>query len=121
MNKKTKKIIQISLISVAGAVFLSFFATVCVRAITLRKSPALNELEPAQKTFLNLALDAAYPERTKILHPLPYSAEKPELNIWAKSAIAVNVGNGCVLFEKNADQIIPPASITKLFVIYFIM
>ena len=61
MNKKTKKIIQISLISVAGAVFLSFFATVCVRAITLRKSPALNELEPAQKTFLNLALDAAYP------------------------------------------------------------
>ncbi|UKI53935.1 MAG: hypothetical protein L6V86_02520 [Treponema sp.] len=51
MNKKTKKIIQISLISAAGAVFLSFFGTVCVRAVTLRKAPALSELEPAQKCF----------------------------------------------------------------------
>lgn len=121
MNKKTKKIIQISLISAAGAVFLSFFGTVCVRAVTLRKAPALSELEPAQKTFLNLALDAAYPERTNLLHPLPYNTEPAELNVWAKSAIAVNFESGCVIYEKNADEIIPPASMTKLFVMYAIM
>lgn len=121
MNRKTKKIIRISLASAASALFISFLGTVCVRAVTLRKSPALEELSPAQKTFLNLSLDESYPERKNILHPLPYPAEPAALNVWAKSAIAVNVENGCVIYEKNADEIIPPASMTKLFVMYVIM
>ncbi len=121
MNRKTKKIIKISLLSAAGTLFVSFFGTAAVRAVTLRKASAPEELSPAQKTFLNLSLDESYPERKNLLHPLPYQTEPAELNIWAKSAIAVNVENGCVIYEKNADEIIPPASMTKLFVMYVIM
>ncbi len=52
------------------------------------------------------------------LNPLPYQAEVPELDLYAKAAIICDVSNGCVLYEKNADLIIPPASLTKLAVMY---
>lgn len=66
-------------------------------------------------------LNAMYPEqRTSILKQLPYSIGKANLNVWAGSAILIDASNGCVLYEKNADEVIPPASIAKLFVMYIV-
>ena len=70
---------------------------------------------------LNEKLDSSYPEqRTAILKELPYSVTKANLDVWAGSAILIDASNGCVLFEKNADKVIPPASIAKLFVMYIV-
>lgn len=116
-----KKNIKISLCCAAGSLAIAFLATVCVRAVTLRKAPALPELTAEQKNSLDLELDKNYTERTNLLNPLPYATKPATLDVWAKSAIAVDVSNGCVLYEKNADEVIPPASMTKLFVMYVIM
>lgn len=43
-------------------------------------------------------------------------APAPEIN--AASAILIDMGSGKVLYEKNADEMIPPASMTKLMTIH---
>lgn len=40
----------------------------------------------------------------------------PDLN--CRSAILMDYHSGRILFEKNADEVIPPASMTKLFLLY---
>ncbi len=68
---------------------------------------------------LNRLLDNSYPsERGLSLRPLPYPAKSAKLDVVSGAAILVDAESGCVLFEKNADTVIPPASITKLFVMY---
>lgn len=70
---------------------------------------------------LNEKLDSSYPaQRTAILKELPYPVTKANLDVWAGAAILIDASNGCILFEKNADQVIPPASIAKLFVMYIV-
>lgn len=66
-------------------------------------------------------LDRAYPsERGGSLRPLPYPSSPAKLDVRAGSAILVDAESGCVLYEKDADKVIPPASITKLFVMYIV-
>lgn len=78
-------------------------------------------LSTDQETEFSALLNSLYPEkRTSILKELPYSVSKANLDVWAGSAILIDASNGCVLFEKNADAIIPPASIAKLFVMYIV-
>ena len=75
-------------------------------------------LSQDQSSALNSLLDATYPlNRGQSLKPLPYPIVAADLPVSSGAAILVDASNGCVLFEKNADEIIPPASITKLFVI----
>lgn len=119
--KITKKTFCVCAITVAGAFLLSFFITIGFRMVKFCKLPELSELDATQEEFLNIVLDNAYPERTKVLHPLFFDMQKPSLNVFAESAIAVNLQTGSILYEKNADEIIPPASMTKLFVMYVIM
>lgn len=40
--------------------------------------------------------------------------EKEELSIESKSAVLLDAGTGKILFEKNKDEKLPPASITKI-------
>jgi len=42
------------------------------------------------------------------------AASAPALNIEAESAILVDAQSGQVLFEKNADLLLPPASMAKI-------
>ena len=37
-----------------------------------------------------------------------------------RSAILIDVANGNVIYEKNADEVISPASMTKLFAMYVV-
>lgn len=67
-------------------------------------------------TFPALALEI--PEPTLSPDAAPYDAEKPEEleedQLYAASAILVEAETGTVIFEKNADQIMYPASTTKI-------
>lgn len=49
---------------------------------------------------------------------LPYKTIPAKLDINARSAILINVNTGDILYEKNTDKIIPPASMTKVFLMY---
>ena len=81
----------------------------------------LKPLSDEQKSELSVLLDEKFSEqRTSILHELPYAVTKANLDVWAGSAILIDASNGCVLYEKNADEVIPPASIAKLFVMYIV-
>lgn len=111
-----KKIILAAVALIACA----FAATVFMRAYTLRRPAPLPPLSDEQREFLKKTLNQAYLERTSLLNPLPYKTKPVELAVMAKSAIAVNIKNGCILYEKNADEVIPPASMTKLFVMYVV-
>ena len=85
------------------------------------KPENVKALSAEQNAELSSLLDSLYPEkRTSILKELPYSVNKANLDVWSGAAILVDASNGCVLFEKNADEIIPPASIAKLFVMYIV-
>jgi D-alanyl-D-alanine carboxypeptidase (penicillin-binding protein 5/6) len=43
-----------------------------------------------------------------------------EINVNARSAMLVDMTNGKVLYEQNADVLIPPASITKVLTLYLV-
>ena len=87
---------------------------------------ALNPVHPAeltdsQKNSLSIKLDELYPERTALLTSLPYSTTAAKLNIAAESAIIIDTETGSILYEKNADKEIPPASMTKLVEMYVVL
>ncbi|MBV9260433.1 MAG: D-alanyl-D-alanine carboxypeptidase [Pseudolabrys sp.] len=60
---------------------------------------------------LSLALNsnAAFPQKSATSQP-----KKDEINITAPHAILIDAENGGVLFERNADELIFPASLAKL-------
>lgn len=95
---------------------VSFF----IYAASFTKKQNIVALTESQSLELNSILDEKYPgERTKILKNLPYNIS-PNLDVWAGSAFLADASNGNVLFQKNADDLIPPASLTKLFVMYIV-
>ena len=116
MNKTLKKIFLFGGISIASA----YFITVGVRAFQIRKNNNTVPLNQEQQVVLSQKLTENYPEQYQILSSLPYKTKPVELDIWAKSAIAIDASNGNILYEKNADQVIPPASMTKLVVMFVV-
>ncbi len=107
---------------VAAAVLLIFCFCVFTanRAISFKKTVQPVELSAEQAEFLSQLLIENYPSEYQVLKKLPYNIGEPQLDIWAKSAILIDVSNGNILYEKNADAIIPPASMTKLFSMYVV-
>ena len=75
----------------------------------------------AMLIILSMALPALaleIPEPTLSPDAAPYDAEHPESleedQLYAVSAILMEASSGLVIFEKNADQIMYPASTTKI-------
>ncbi len=81
----------------------------------------LNELYNQEMTQINLRLDNHFPQRKSILRPAEkdYTALFPPVSAGAAILICANTGE--VLYEKNADMEIPPASMTKLFLMYSVL
>lgn len=106
----------------AAAVLLiiSFFTLTAVRAVSFKKTTNARKLSAQESISLGNLLVNQYPEKYKYLKSLPYNIAQPQLDVWAKSAILIDVSNGNILYEKNADAIIPPASMTKLFAMYVV-
>ena len=108
-----KQLILISLITffiIIGVAFTCYVINV--------KNPADIKLTSAElHEFIKIS-NVKFPE--SIIKELPYPVEPAELDIFSGSAILIDASNGCVLYEKNADEIIPPASMTKLVVMYVV-
>ena len=52
---------------------------------------------------------------------LPLSARAVDMEIPAKSALLMDVATGTVLYEENAHEALPPASVTKVMTMLLIM
>lgn len=116
-NKKKKK--RIIIFSVLSVVFI----VVVVQAVSVYKLLNPKNPEPLsleQQAFLEQSLDKKYPERTDIVSELPFQYVPADLFVNAESAIVVDFATGNILFEKNADVQIPPASMTKLVEMYVV-
>ena len=98
----------------------SFCSLVVVRGFQFKKEFAANPLSVNQKNNLDLLLKNKYSERYQIIQKLPYNLDGQKLSVGAASAILIDVANGNVIYEKNADEVIPPASMTKLFAMYVV-
>ena len=115
-NLKIKKI----LLAASALIVLSFVSFTAARAYSFKKTQNAASLSAEEIFDLNQLLLSNYPDEHKILKNLPYNIGEPQLDIWAKSAILIDVSNGNILYQKNADTIIPPASMTKLFAMYVV-
>ena len=117
---KLNKTAKISILCASVLVF-SFGVTTAVRTISFYKPKALDSVKISQiQTEIDALLDQKYPRRTEILKSLPYSTKPAELDVWAENAICIDVENGNIIYEKDADKVIPPASMTKLFLMYVV-
>lgn len=107
---------------VAAALLLviTFSAFTAKRAYDFKNTQEASPLTAEQIYNLNELLYSQYPSEHQLLKKLPYNIGQPQLDVWAKSAILLDVSNGNILYEKNADEIIPPASMTKLFAMYVV-
>ncbi len=105
---KKSRIITLSSCSIPVALIAVFFIFTGVRSNQFKK---LNAAEPV--VF-------EHAESGPLLQPLPYTLPDLEINVGAESAILIDVSNGCVIWEKAADEVIPPASMTKLFAMYVV-
>lgn len=107
----------------AGALALliiTFSAFTVARAYSYKQSQNALPLSSEEDLALKQLLASQYAEQYQTLKKIPYNIGQPQLDIWAKAAILVDVSNGNILYEKNADAIIPPASMTKLFAMYVV-
>ncbi len=112
-------------------VILGFSAAALIALLILafiNYSKSFTRLENAvpateeQIELLNTSLDSFYTaERYPGCRKLQYTVKPVELGVWSHSAILIDASSGYVLYEKNPDALIPPASITKLFVMYVVL
>ncbi len=121
-DKENKGRFRLWHVFAAAAVLLliSFCAFTGLRAYDYKQTQNALPLTSEESEKLNQLLLTQYPQEHKVLKKLPYNIGEPQLDIWAKSAILIDVSNGNILYEKNADAIIPPASMTKLFAMYVV-
>lgn len=121
-DKKTsssKKWIKICA-GLTGLLLLAFLSLTAIRAwqfknYTQASKLTSGEIAEFQKYVLN-----HYGDRAGYLKEIPYKISQPDLDVWAKSYILLDTANGNILDQKNADEVIPPASMTKLFSMYLV-
>lgn len=121
-DKNNKSSFRLWHVFAAAAVLLiiSFCTFTAFRAISFKQTTDAKELTIQQEVELSRFLIKKYTEKYQYLKTLPYNISRPQLDVWAKSAILIDVSNGNIIYEKNADEVIPPASMTKLFAMYVV-
>ncbi|MHA6252965.1 D-alanyl-D-alanine carboxypeptidase family protein [Oceanobacillus sp. CAU 1775] len=72
------------------------------------------------KKGLSIVLITVLLMTTFMLEPLVANAEET-IDLNAESAILVDAGSGKILYEKNADVALPPASMTKMMTEYLVL
>jgi serine-type D-Ala-D-Ala carboxypeptidase (penicillin-binding protein 5/6) len=119
MKSQKKQIFSTAAIAVC-AVLLAYSLTVSVRLYRFAHEKNIQALTEKEQLDLTKTLDTSYSDRNAVLRPLPYTTIPAKLAVAARSAIVIDTTNGNILYEKNADEIIPPASMTKLIVMYIV-
>ena len=115
ISKKNQKLIIFSSVGILLVLVISFFTGFAVYKKNLYSKPT-KVLTQLQQDELSQILKTNFPEQ--IIRPLPYNVITDTLPLHAKSSIAVNFESSCILYEKNAEEQIPPASMTKLVLMY---
>ena len=82
------------------------------------KNPSTQELSQEEARSFQQVKDSLYPQ--SIVGSLPYPVTPANFSVHSGSAILIDAATGSILYEKNADAIIPPASMTKLVVMYVV-
>lgn len=121
--KSKKNVLKIAVISFCTLIlaFLAFSGIRATQFSKIIKNPESRiELTDEQNQDLLALLAEKYPENFASLKNLPFAFVQPELDVGAESAILINIANGSIIYEKNADEVIPPASMTKLFAMYVV-
>lgn len=108
------------LLLLPAAVLAALFAAQGASAYRLLNPKEPEQLSAAQTAALEKTLDIHFPERKKNAVPLPFPTVPADLFINAESAVIIDALTGNILFEKNADEEIPPASMTKLVEMYVV-
>ena len=108
-------------------IFLKSFVAFCAvcalylgYSIYRLKNPNPQALTAEENTTLETVL-LRYEE--PLISPLFWNTEKAgikTIDINAASGILIDVKTGSILYEKNSDRVIPPASMTKLAVMYVV-
>ena len=106
---KKARIIALGFCSVPVALVAAFFIFTGVRSSQFKK---LDAAEPVA-----FEINA---EQKDLLTSLPYTLPELGIQVGAEAAILIDVSNGNIIYEKNADKVIPPASMTKLFAMYVV-
>lgn len=109
-----KKIILIC-VCVLSLAIVAFFTGFGIYAFKLNKAIP-NELPIEVANQNQSVIKQLYSQ--PLIQNLPYSVKFDDINIHAKSAILIDASTGWILYEKNADQVIPPASMTKVVLMY---
>jgi D-alanyl-D-alanine carboxypeptidase (penicillin-binding protein 5/6) len=126
MNLKRKAkvpvVLKIFSLSLCAAVLLIVtliltFSFVVNKYVKTFENPQVKILSDGMRADLDSVLSHSF----SLLRPLPYNITVPQLAVKAKSAILVDADNGFIVYEKNADKVIPPASLTKLVGMYIAM
>ena len=117
---KKSKIIAISSCSLPVTLAAAFFIFSGVRSAQFKKLDQATPLAFEQTSQLKLELKNKYSDEYELLKPLPYTLPEFGIEIGADSAILIDVSNGDIIYKKNADKKIPPASMTKLFAMYVV-
>lgn len=120
MKKINKSSIKKIVLATLFTSFAAYAITVGIRAYQIRKINTVPELSYSDMMELESVLNSEFPNRNEIIKKLPYETKKIELPVLAKSAIVIDATNGNILYEKNSEQIIPPASMTKIAVMYVV-
>lgn len=107
-------------VSIIILLIVSFFTFTIIRSFEFKNLSQAESLSVSQQHDLDLFLKNKYSERNQIIQKLPYNLSSKKIDILAESAILIDMSNGNILYEKNADKIIPPASMTKLFAMYVV-
>ena len=115
--KDLKKYLVPALISVEAVVILLIVLFVS-HVLSLRKISEPLVLDEEEQIELSSLRAESFKERNEGLKATPYEKEEHSLNLTAASAILLDVDTGAVIYKKNADEPIPPASMTKLVVMY---
>lgn len=122
MSEKNKTRFRLwhAFLAASALLVITFCAYTACRAYDFKQTVDASPLTSEQIYDLNEILYSQYPSEHQLLKKLPYNIGQPQLDVWAKSAILLDVSNGNILYEKNADEVIPPASMTKLFAMYVV-
>lgn len=121
-RKKIPAVLKTFFIFVFAAVLIVLFFTLTFSLAVSKyaktfKTPHVKILSDKMQSDLDSVLSHSF----SLLRPLPYNVAAAHLSIKSKSAILIDADNGFILYEKDADKVIPPASLTKLVVMYVAM
>ncbi len=117
--KSLKKVVKYSATFIV-LLAISFSVMLFHAAYKLQNPNRLPDCSTGEAKNIRCCLDEKFPERKKIISELPYKTISAKLDIHAVSAILIDFDTGNILYEKNPDLLIPPASMTKLVEMYVV-